>query len=105
MKNQLIATLLILGSTNAFANDHIAYSDSAQEVADNDACVGVATDALIDYLMSKMSDPSDLDTLNVADVQVKSPRKTYVLSASVNGDGNGPTKKYTIDVACSGKVR
>lgn len=52
MKKLLVGFSMLI-SISTFANDHIVYSKVAKRMADNDACIGVAVEAIIDRVMIK----------------------------------------------------
>lgn len=86
----------------SFYQDHIQLSPAAKQVVDGDACTLVAVEATFEYLSSKMSDPSDLDTLNVKSITAIKPKQNYAIQASINNGSQ--VKSYQVTATCVGKV-
>ena len=102
MKKLFLILVITMTSFASMANEHIVYSSSALIVADNDACVGVAVEAVVEYIMNKMEDPSDLDVLVVTNVTTLKRSSNYVIQAGMN---EGTTQNFSVSVKCSGSVK
>lgn len=102
MKSLLLVLSLFAVST-AHADgieDHIELTTSAAQVFRADRCAHQATERLIEKLMSKMDDPSDLDMLYVASIKRISGIKTrtYSIRAAINSKNE--YANYSVRVNC-----